>query len=443
MSTGTIVVVHENKQIPEKFLDILLDKHKTSVGYAVKNSYGVVEMENLSEFDLKTTVREIERTYNGNTICFHFSNEQEPAEDDTQPFPIIIEGEDVKLCVLLEGEFPGYAEVDDDHTNEYCAVDQYLKETLVDLYEENGKDLEKMLQAADEAKFRKNLLNLLRPRGYILLVPGVGEVTSFAMDPDVGSYEWGVASKSFGYTEIVEKPKEEEKPVTKTGGLRDKLKLKQQETPFTDKPSEAKTSVPPVPLKQEDHIFCEASVQGKARRRWIRKNFGLTDDKFPGGWEGNYAWPVSSLLPNSALKAGLKAKQEEVKKDETPSVITEVPPIMPPGARKDFAEMLKLPGIIEAEDAIKSQEGKFPSFCEQNQTTIEKIARLSFRTYRKIGSDLGIQSLACVANDLRHELIKRCPDILRPEAKPPEAEPEKVTEPAKTGGLRDRLARKM
>src|SRR6266446_355920 len=155
MSTGTVVVVHENKQIPDKFLDILLDKHKTSVGYAVKNSYGVVEMENLSEFDLKTPVREIERTYNGNTICFHFSNEQEPSEDDTQPFPIIIEGEDVKLCVLLEGEFPGY-------------------------------------------------------------------------------------------TEVVEKPKEEEKPIIKTGGLRDKLKLKQQETPFTDKPSETKTSVPPV-----------------------------------------------------------------------------------------------------------------------------------------------------------------------------------------------------
>lgn len=446
MNTGTVAVVRKDKTLPSEMQTKLIGAHKSGFGFAASED-GEITTETISainkdgkEVDLALTLSGVEESFKTCTRIYHFSNAPDGTQD-TQPFSIIKDGNDDILVAVAEGDFPGYAKADSSHSNAYHMVNDYLSEVCKEVYQEADEDVDKMMTTFETPRFRKSMLGILSPRGVITLIGACDkDPTILSVNQDGAQFDWGYLSNTPGFR--AEEPEPVIEPVQKpVGELSAKEKYLAKKEAAAAGTSSAAATGPKIPQpeivgklgdkpkKDEEFVKIDSrllnSGNRRALKRYLKNNFRLPEGNLPQDWETKELWPVSMLKPGSALKpftksfadaaAILKAQPEM----EEPSVITSVPPITPPGQKKAYLDLLKDPSNSHESGDIMSFERKYPTFTEDTNTSIEEALLLRFESYRKMGRE-NLQSLCCLTNTLRFELLRLRPELLKVK---PAAEP--------------------
>lgn len=400
MNTGAIVRKNPALLIPSAYITKLTDKYKTGFGFAMidNNSIqmmGVKASELKSPMTLATAFEETQKAFKDSTILFHCLSADAPLPaDEMQPFTLVIKDKQPVVVAALEGGFITFDRPGTNHTNEYHAVNSFLKEEIQATFTEaegatlNDK-LDKMLEMLDNPRFRRSLQNILVPRGVITIMTQNDKILSFAKNETGQSYDWGEVSDKMDYVE-------ETAPAAAAGPtFAEKLAAMAKGTPV-DEPSTIPkpASVPAIPPKPdvEPHnipktatsvgalnshrIFPPPKLTGKAFKKWRKRHFGklcqITEEEaFSKGIASNQLLPSSqlrSVIANSekVIAANEIDLEEEEDEEEVvqPAPLEGAPPILLPTAMDNIHKNFDNKFGLDAAQ-LQALETKFNTYSKQ------------------------------------------------------------------------------
>ena len=457
---GNIVIVDQGKTIDGETLQQLLAKYKTCVGVAAcDGENGIVIMPAHSKtHDMEDVVKQTTEILGESTpIVMHFLDypDGEVHENDVQPFVILhgIKGAD--LVAFLEGEFPGYNKPESAHSDAYHAFEDYLKDEIQRIHINEGKgDIDKTLAILEGAAFRKNLRNLMIPRGAIVLLCSNGKILQFQKNDEELKTDWGWISNSGAIDEEEngeEDKKEQEAPVetpklSRMALLQQKLRLKSEpgraaekvvvETPKDDDTTDGKddealhekaetaTRIPATNaelLKQDapppENVPVPARLSGRARKKWIKRHFNV----FPSDWESVSELPYQSLRPNSDLRAQKSFAGLKEKLQEGPAVRVDALPVIPP---KELEQLLNkfLPSTKGTDPAkIVDIEKESDSFFERTDKSLEDVVLWDSDTRFRLCNEHPYAAAVLLGNCFQR-ILQDNPDMLKKLVAPPKEE---------------------
>lgn len=497
MRSGLIAVKYAGQKLADDFLEKALTDYNTALGIAVAEG-GKVEtlIFDPAETDLLSSALEAQETFKDSPLFMHFyhADDDELTVESLQPFNIISNDKDeVLLSVMLEGE--GFLGLTDEegkpHSNEWLAVQQILGDQLCDLYEENGSDLAKLLTELDKPEFRKELRELLLPRGQLHVIPAEGKPLGFIVDDkNVGKeFSWGYVSKTLGYTEEVAKVEKPEPP--KKMSFKDRIAQAKAGTAVS---GEAKTSVPTVaasddtnkkeipketPLVWKGQGAGGTTYMGKTKQSdtnilWCKPRAGAGLKEAIHYWNSNCAIPrpkddreifngfpatqlkaqcavrtaaenLGLIEPVTAMREAMSKAQSTTKtaaaavdkKDDKVDKEDATPLIIPADEKKALAAIIA--GMPTMDDAnIEKELGAYPKFTELMAVPFATVIRWRPSAMLRLEK----RSLVNLNNELRMALYKANPKAfeLKVETKEETAPATSEAAPEKKPTFAERIA---
>ena len=425
---GVIVGRHAGKDIPDEYLNKVREEFDTCYGYAFAEdgSIQMLHSNGLPPADGDGSFQNTMKVFPQPSLLYLGSADTDYHEDDLQPFTILEDDEKRPLLVaFLEGDFSGFYQKESAHSNEFFVVNKVLREEVMNLWQDCEQDIDKLVTALKEPRTFRAMKKMFTGRGAIVLLVANGETIIYSENKDAGSFPWGWTTNKLDYSE--EEPEKKEEETKPTAGVNLRAMLEAQKKGGKAK-AETKTSVPetktdtkvpdgtgkekkeePVNNKGEQIFFPPPDVQGKALRKWYGRN--MQGGK-PSNWESRPGIPESKLATGSPLRGQIKSF-EELKTEESKGVTTVVPPVIPPGQKKEVMEkfLTALDDFLD-EDKISSTEEEDLSFTEQTGFPLWKFLRMRYDTgYRKLAQSFPI-SAAVALNELRCIIAEKLPDLL-------------------------------
>lgn len=208
--TASIVTVKANETIPAAFLKKLCAENGSALGIAVQmgGKLDVEKWPNLRDEDAETRFAKMSKI-DANTkkynrmFCFH-AFPPEFDESECQPWVVIRSSKNEPiLAIAIEGDLPGKGTEDGD-SEMLGTIQEFLGPKIEALYTVCGNDPKKLMTAVKDQKFGEELLKEVGYRGHFFFLPAEGEVFAIGKEGAVsqnGSFSWGAASFTYGYTE--------------------------------------------------------------------------------------------------------------------------------------------------------------------------------------------------------------------------------------------------
>lgn len=459
MRSGLIVTKQPGKIISPEFLLEAITTHSTAVGFAVaKDGQVIHDVFDPGEKDLMDAVEKTMEKYKDSAVYFHFMKADEgelEVPEDLQPYVLLKKGDQTQLALMLEGDFPAYA--DKGTTPETVMVNEYLKAKVEGIYKESSSNLNTLMTKLDSASIRADFKPQLLPRGVILWIPAKGRPFAMSENKIAQAFTWGFASKSLGFpTDIVKEevkepvakapvqPERTAKPLTfkEKAALKAALALEQankekpQETAPVADPAEKKEDVktmPPGPTNNPPADPAKTTEEtpfsyNEAGVLICKPRTGCTWDEAKSFWKRNCSlsvpndqaevysgFPAASLRQNSPLFDRMKkeqmptqiqeamdkaAKEKTLKakagSDEVPGVLTGDEKKAWVDFKKNTAHWNKKP------EELMSMIKPTSLLSEQVQIPLEELLYSSPGGWMKLGK----RDLILLAHQFRMELIK-------------------------------------
>lgn len=213
--SGVIYLRKANQKPSAEFIQHLLDNCGKAWGATVLDK-GVLDTFYGEDATAKSVLDAIEE-FNELDIQFYFYGSDSAVNiKDVPPYPIIQNDDDQALvCILPEGNFPGFEKEKSSHPAIYWLAESLSNEFIM-VYDLVDKDLDKFFAAIEKDSFKKKINLQSVSRGYLTVVGQNGKVLTFSQGDTAREFDHGWVSNAFGFADKKEE-KVEEKP--KTGGM--------------------------------------------------------------------------------------------------------------------------------------------------------------------------------------------------------------------------------
>jgi len=295
--TMSINMIKAGHTIPDDLLKVLLTENRSAFGFVIRKD-GVLDVE---RFGKEIPMEDIDKDFSNckdilkNTSAFDrmfcFGQFPENFEDvEIQPFMVLHNSKKQPLfAVAIEGDFPG-RNIDDETSEFFGVMEEYLGPKIEDLYKLLGNDPKKLTEAMRSDTFAKDLSNLYSHRGVIAILPFEGDPIIHGKNELGGTFDWGSSSNVYGFSAAAPIVQEQQQPQKRRSKY-----ATSEDTPTENKPPEAKPSVPqvipPAPTDPVEKVAQEvveertesppANLHGKRLKQWYRS---ITGGDLPENW---------------------------------------------------------------------------------------------------------------------------------------------------------------
>lgn len=356
-------------------------------------------------------------------IVFFFSKTALSPESQ-QPFKIAEEGENVRLAMMLEGEYFNNDKAESAHSGEYHSTENIIKPLIQQNLQYASGDLVKCFDVMRPGQLGEKLINQSSVnRGCVVLLGDNGEILWIEKGNSLGgSFEWGKVSNRLGYTEGKEAASEPEKP---KGFLKKATERIADVVSLTSKKENAGSTIKDENNKTDSAIPKDVirpmirppeKVKSKSSRgQWYDNNCTCR----PKNWEtglatapANDLWMKANAAKFVPLQEGLQGLKDKVSgSDAKPSEHTEqykpfVPIITP--TRKSALQSLIDSAAVQAQlgkaRVLKPEELRedpaYETFTKQMGWNLEDTFRMDRGILHLIGKN-DLESLVMLAAEYR------------------------------------------
>lgn len=338
MNTSVIIRKHAGHVIPRGYLQEALKNCPTCFGIAVQDRNPETKDAVLSTSaeakagDIDVLMKIIEGCKDLPMFIQlgHMTQDFDPS-DDLQPFTfqMAVEGEDPEdiLAVMLEGDFPNYAQPGKGHVDEYHLWEKFIFPTLLEKFDLANSDPEDFFNRLRASPFEQAIMNTVGHRAAIVFIPMEGEPIAMGRNDIGGEFDWGTTSNRFkwGDPSLLDKAAGAAIDAVKTTVSKGKGRLAAvmgsaasnalagpkaiTTDPVTGTHTVSATTVhdtsadtwkrwPNTSAKTHTMTVVPKKLQGNARNRWIRLMLNLSpNDDLPKGKDiDGFMIPVPNQL---------------------------------------------------------------------------------------------------------------------------------------------------
>jgi hypothetical protein len=479
---GTTYIRKPGTTPDDAFLQHLLDNCPKVWGAVVLDK-GVLDTfygENLDLESLKNTCEEFKDC----TVVFYFADSDGGVniDKDVPPFTVIVNDDEESLvCIIPEGNFPGFEKAGSSHPSIYH-LGEHLTDEFYTVFDMVDKDLDKFMAAIEKEGFKKKVAMNAVGRGYVTVVAQNGRVLTYLQgDPPV-EFDHGFVTNAFGFGKQEEKAPEPEKKK----GMFSKSTTREKHTPAPSasaaaaeaaaNPPKTETAVkapepsgvpkiPPKAVKKplviEDIKVTKVKIppmNRKGRANWIKERIGYKPQTLddPNATYEVYSRPDGVVLTRDEINRLFGLSAANLNKDKP---LTNAPPlgantenqnidsskeIIQPlpilsGAARERAKRIisderlqkviaENASIITDPENIQGNEAKVALFYQQTgEKDMSQWDALPFVELEKIGRQ-DIHMMACMAHTWRLRALRA--ELKLGKAKPVQEKMEKQLQEA-------------
>jgi len=336
--------------------------------------------------------------------------EEDITADENQPFVLVESKDGPVLLAFVEGEFENYASEDADMNAGATFIMEFLADECLKVYNDCGKNSEKMLQALEGPAFRKRLYDEghMKPRGVLTMIGLDGVARHYSDgngDTATKNYSFGWISKDIGYKEAKPEP-EKSKLLTpdevRALPIKEKLAYKkahpdwENPKPVAEPVPKSITSVPQVTPKVETKTtFPPPEAKGKDLKKWydkhhINKAHGVNLMDNNGRGPGITAATVQKSSHHwASLTAPAKKDTDAHSIAERTNSAVKSGDAIPILSAEDVAKVVAIAKdapVTSVED-LKAGLVKYPPFSIRTTVPLETYAFWSRDTINQLGPD--------------------------------------------------------
>lgn len=247
---GIIVVKNQGKQVPDQFLEKVLEKYPSCYGVAFATEGDVLVDRTRGTLTLEDLKDQLENILKDHTVTMFFGEfPNDFNDDDIMPMVLLGTNESPLLISFVEGDFSAYKQEESKHSDQFFFTHKVLIPQAKQIYDLTEGNWDKVMGALQQDHTKRMLLNGV-DAGCITLLDHRGELVSHVAGTESAKFDWGFTSQTLGYKEgTYPEKKEESKKDSLAARLHARLhKSKEQEPPKTEpQPKvEAKATKPDV-----------------------------------------------------------------------------------------------------------------------------------------------------------------------------------------------------
>ena len=126
MPKGVTILRRKDRELPEEYLDCVLEHNKTAVGaaFADRGELLMSSVANITVDKIKKTAMETDQSFKEFPLLFSFFDHTSTLnEEDKQPYILLRDDKNTPIvAAFLEGDFSNFAQAGSAHSDEYEAV---------------------------------------------------------------------------------------------------------------------------------------------------------------------------------------------------------------------------------------------------------------------------------------------------------------------------------
>ena len=450
MPKGVIILRRRNKELPEPYLDRVLEHNKSAVGaaFADRGELLLSSVANTTVDKIKKTALETDKAFRDYPLLFSFFNHTSALlDEDKQPHVLLRNDKnDPIVAAFLEGDFSNMEQADSSHSDEYEAVQELIIPKFEKMFKEAGGKVDQFMGMLQDKLVKREMQTLFN-KGSITIIACTGEIVTFAKGSDNKEFPWGWTTNSYGYERPTAEELKKPEPKSAAQSKLDKIKaaLADVEDEDEDEDTEedeaaqgavaadvaAKSEAAPKTSKISDSDYeivmlaPPASETSNNRiKKWYRKHYGST----PNNWSDKPAVPVRRLRAKGeapkppvevAGKTDTRIPVEATKPKDTsvqhiPSaaadakseqVTDEVLPVIPPREKKWVNDTFLAEAIDDKSQEIvdpkeyQAFEEKYPTFAQAfNLDNLHKTFGISFENLLRLVKEAPVAAAVLLFN---------------------------------------------
>lgn len=455
MPKGVIILRHKDKELPEAYLDKVLEHNKSAVGaaFADRGELLMSSVANTTVEKIKKTALETDKSFKEFPLLFSFFNHTSVLqEEDKQPYVLLRNDKDEPIVsAFLEGDFSNFEQADSSHSDEHEAVKELLIPKFQKMFKEAGGKVDVLMGMLQDKLVKREMQTLFVNEGSITIIASTGEICTFSKGEKNKSFPWGWTTNSYGY----EQPSKEEvaKPEPKSSAQSklDKIKAALADmdeddeeededdtedaaaqgavaTDVAAKPEAAEKSKKKPDISDSDYEVVmlappDSEKSGNRVKKWYRRTYGSV----PSNWTDRPAVPVRRLRakfegkapPEVAAATDTRIPIEATKPKDTgvqhipaatadaksEQVTDETLPVIPPREKKWVNDTFLAEAIDDTSKEIvdpkeyQAFEEKYPTFAQAfNLDSLHKTFGISFENLLRLVKEAPVAAAVLLFN---------------------------------------------
>lgn len=452
MPKGVIILRRKDKELPEPYLDKVLEHNKSAVAAAFvdRGELLISSVANTTVDKIKKTASETDREFKDYPILFAFFNHTNALlTEDKQPYVLLRNDKNEPIVsAFLEGDFSNMEQADSSHSDEYEAVKELLIPKFEKMFKEAGSKLDQFMGMLQDKLVKREMQTLFN-KGSITIIACTGEIVTFAKGNENKEFPWGWTTNSYGYEQPTKEELAKEEPKSAAQSKLDKIKaaLAEMEDDDEDEDTEEdeakegavaadvaakseaapRTQKKPLVSDSDYEVVMLSPPAGESNNRlkkWYRKNYGSV----PNNWSDRPAVPIRRLRakgeqPKPVIQVASKAETsipiEATKPKDTSiqhippaaadakseQVTDETLPVIPPREKKWVNDTFLAEAIDDNSKEIvdpkeyQAFEEKYPTFAQAfNLDSLHKTFGISFENLLRLVKEAPVAAAVLLFN---------------------------------------------
>lgn len=442
------VIFHRKEGVapPDEYLKKVVSQFDTANGQSLVDGGKLETLTDDKEQNLNLDgLKQVLSEYKQESVFFFGKASKAYTKEDVQPFVLISKDKEPQIAVYLVGELNDeYDHESKAHSTAYYIAHEYIKDKLLDMWENLSENLDNMVTAMGKPRFRDDLIKSCIGEGTILFHFANGNILQISKNPKAMGFDNGNwwTSDTLGYTEeaVGKVPPSDAKPLSALERRRQLLATGTSAPTTTaaaavptssDKatgpkiPESASSESAPVTVLEDGLVKCPYTFakDPKARRSWFYRNFKLEKDKdgnakLPENWQTIPGLPPEQLKADSKLKDRIKSmdKLGVVKESVSKAVHETRPPwLIGEQERTAVRKLLEPYGLESASlltfEQLDQAHNQMATFSEQLGYPLELALLLPdtvfnqlVRTYPHAANALLASARHLITTELREEM---------------------------------------
>lgn len=198
MNTSTIIHLPPGRTADTAFLAEAVVKFPTVFGFAFQQDNQLEEEVHAKAWKAEEIQEILEYAKDGHRVIMMGNWPNAKLPEDIQPYVLRDTQDQPILAMFMEGDFAGYAGIQEGHTDEYNVSDEVVFPRIEKAWKDADCDFDKFVEELRGGAVARTLKNSFKHRGYFLLLPRVGDPIIIAENEIGATYSWGSASNVEG-----------------------------------------------------------------------------------------------------------------------------------------------------------------------------------------------------------------------------------------------------